>query len=98
MDFDRLKAEIKEIAEIAQSVPEQFRSRCFELLLANLLGGDDAGSRSTGGNGGAGIGETGSKLPKSEQGEVRKGSTIVARAAARSCSPVCARARSVDTP
>jgi hypothetical protein len=40
MDFDRLKAEIKEISEIAQSVPEQFRDRCFDLLLSNLLNGE----------------------------------------------------------
>jgi hypothetical protein len=38
MDHDQLKAGVKDIAEIAASVPEQFRDKCFELLLANLLG------------------------------------------------------------
>lgn len=37
MDYDKLKAEVKEIAEIASSLPEKFRDKCFELLLANLL-------------------------------------------------------------
>jgi hypothetical protein len=38
MDYDQLKAGVKEISEIAASVPEQFRDKCFELLLASLLG------------------------------------------------------------
>jgi hypothetical protein len=38
MDQEKLKAEIKEIAEIAASVPEAFQARCFEILLQNLLG------------------------------------------------------------
>lgn len=37
MDFAELKAGVKEISEIASSVPEQFRERCFELLLSSLL-------------------------------------------------------------
>ena len=37
MDYDQLKAGVKEIAEIASSVPEQFRDKCFELLLSSLL-------------------------------------------------------------
>lgn len=37
MDYGQLKDSIKEISEIAASVPEQFRNKCFELLLANLL-------------------------------------------------------------
>jgi hypothetical protein len=37
MDYEKLKAGVKEIAEIATSVPEQFRDKCFELLLSNLL-------------------------------------------------------------
>ena len=37
MDYGQLKDSIKEIAEIAASVPEQFRDKCFELLLTNLL-------------------------------------------------------------
>lgn len=39
MDYDELKGEIKQIAEIASSVPEQFRDKCFELLMNKLLGG-----------------------------------------------------------
>jgi hypothetical protein len=45
MDYAQLKDSVKEIAEIAASVPEQFRDKCFELLLTNLLRdnvGDDA--------------------------------------------------------
>jgi hypothetical protein len=42
MDYAKLKDSVKEIAEIAASVPEQFRDKCFELLLTNLLrDGDD---------------------------------------------------------
>ncbi len=37
MDYDQLKANVKEIAEIAASVPEPFRDKCFELLLVSLL-------------------------------------------------------------
>lgn len=37
MDYEQLKAGVKEIAEIAASVPEQFRDKCFELLLSSLL-------------------------------------------------------------
>ncbi len=37
MDYQKLKKELKDIAEVASSVPEQFRERCFELLLENLL-------------------------------------------------------------
>jgi len=37
MDLATLKSEIKEIADIAASVPEQFRDKCFELLLQQLL-------------------------------------------------------------
>lgn len=39
MDYKHLKEEIKEIVEIAASVPEAFREKCFELLLNNLLSG-----------------------------------------------------------
>ena len=42
MDFATLKTEIKEIADIAASVPEQFRDKCFELLLQQLLGSNPA--------------------------------------------------------
>lgn len=37
MRYEELKEEIKAIAEIANSVPEAFRERCFEILLQNLL-------------------------------------------------------------
>ena len=42
MDFSTLKAEIKEIADIASEVPERFRDKCFEVLLANLLSPSEA--------------------------------------------------------
>lgn len=37
MKFEKLKEEIKAIAEIAESVPNTFKERCFEILLENLL-------------------------------------------------------------
>ena len=37
MDYTSLKTSIKEISEIAASVPEQFRGKCFEMLLNSLL-------------------------------------------------------------
>jgi hypothetical protein len=37
MDYEQLKTGVKEIAEIAASVPEQFRDKCFEILLSTLL-------------------------------------------------------------
>jgi len=37
MDYAQLKESVKEIAEIAASVPEQFRDKCFELLLTKFL-------------------------------------------------------------
>jgi hypothetical protein len=37
MDYSALKDEIRQIAEIAGSVPEQFRDKCFEVLLNRLL-------------------------------------------------------------
>ena len=37
MKYESLKEEIKSIAEIADSVPETFKERCFEVLLQNLL-------------------------------------------------------------
>ncbi len=45
-----LKQEIKEIAEIAKSCPEEFRVKCFEILLNNAiaragLGGGQAEDR-----------------------------------------------------
>ncbi len=37
MNYNKLKQEIKEIAEIASGVPEPFRNKCFETLLQHLL-------------------------------------------------------------
>ncbi len=37
MDYERLKAEVKEIASVAADVPEQFRERCFDILLKALV-------------------------------------------------------------
>jgi len=37
MKYEELKEEIKAIAEIADSVPQPFKDRCFEVLLQNLL-------------------------------------------------------------
>lgn len=37
MKLDELKEEIKDIAAIADSVPDAFKERCFEILLKNLL-------------------------------------------------------------
>ena len=44
MDYAQLKAGVKEIAEIAASIPEQFRDKCFELLLSNLLREEENGA------------------------------------------------------
>jgi len=40
MDYGQLKEEIKTIADIASSVPERFRDKCFEALLQHLLADD----------------------------------------------------------
>ncbi len=37
MDYAGLKVEIKEISDIAESVPQPFRERCFEILLHHML-------------------------------------------------------------
>ncbi len=42
MDYQELKASIEEIVGICQSVPEPFRDKCFEMLLASLLRGAPA--------------------------------------------------------
>lgn len=39
MEINELKKEIKEIANIASSVPESLREKCFEVLLNRLLEG-----------------------------------------------------------
>jgi hypothetical protein len=46
MDYNQLKTRVKEIAEIAVSVPEQFRDKCFDLLLSSLI--HDEGNAATG--------------------------------------------------
>jgi hypothetical protein len=38
MQLDALKEQIKEISDIAANVPEEFRQKCFELLMSHLLG------------------------------------------------------------
>lgn len=37
MDYSRLKQEIKEVVDIASSVPDHFKEKCFEVLLNKLL-------------------------------------------------------------
>lgn len=37
MNYERLKSEVKEIAAVAAEVPEQYRDRCFEILLQALI-------------------------------------------------------------
>lgn len=44
MSYEKLKNEIKEISEIAASVPEAFREKCFELLLNHVLSGEESKS------------------------------------------------------
>lgn len=41
MNYEKLKKEIKEISEIAASVPETFREKCFEVLLEHVLSGEE---------------------------------------------------------
>lgn len=43
-DYDELKKEVKELAEIAKSVPPALQEKCFEILLTRLL--DKNGVRS----------------------------------------------------
>jgi hypothetical protein len=49
MDFKQMKSSIKEISEIASSVPEQFRDKCFEMLLHALLAGEKTTAKEDGG-------------------------------------------------
>jgi len=48
MDFKELRSAIKEISEIASSVPEQFRDKCFETLLNALLAGENTSAKNDG--------------------------------------------------
>lgn len=45
MNYQELKKEIAEIAEIAESVPEAFREKCFELLVSRLIAEPTDGDR-----------------------------------------------------
>jgi hypothetical protein len=45
MDFKRLKSGMAEIVTIAETVPDPFRERCFDLLLNALLNDGDAGPK-----------------------------------------------------
>ncbi len=38
MQIENLKEKIREISDIAATVPEEFRQKCFELLMLHLLG------------------------------------------------------------
>jgi len=58
MDYVTLKAEIKEIADIAASVPEQFREKCFEILLQRLIDGSPSNLGRD-----AGAADSGTKIP-----------------------------------
>lgn len=42
MSYEKLKEQIKEIAEISASVPEAFRERCFDVLLNHALAGTES--------------------------------------------------------
>lgn len=37
MNYDQLKLEVSEIVAISKDVPEEFRAKCFEMLLQHLL-------------------------------------------------------------
>lgn len=39
MQLEPLRERIQEISDLASSVPEEFRQKCFELLMSNLLTG-----------------------------------------------------------
>lgn len=41
MDYQNLKKEVKEISDIACSLPEKLQEKCFEVLLNKLLESDD---------------------------------------------------------
>ncbi len=47
MDFEQLKKDVKEIAEVAGSVPEEFRGRTFDLLLTQYLKRSSAPAQQT---------------------------------------------------
>ena len=68
MDYKQLKADVKEIAEIAAVVPEPFRDKCFELLLSSLLQRDDGGEKQENKN--AEAGGDGKATEKDRQGKV----------------------------
>jgi hypothetical protein len=41
-ELDTLKEQVREISSIASAVPEEFRQKCFELLMTHLLSGGKA--------------------------------------------------------
>ncbi len=43
MKYEELKSEVKDIVDICESVPEKYRSQCFDILLQSLLSGVDHG-------------------------------------------------------
>jgi hypothetical protein len=45
LEYEALKNEVKEIAEIASSLPEAFQVKCFELLLTKLIDADRPSGR-----------------------------------------------------
>lgn len=51
MDYQELKKEIAEIAAIAESVPEPFREKCFELLVSRLIAEPASGGGESGPSG-----------------------------------------------
>lgn len=53
VDYEHIKREVAEIAEIAASVPEPFRDKCFELLLSHLLEASGGGASDEGDVGGS---------------------------------------------
>lgn len=69
MDFKQLKSSIKEIAEIASSVPEQFRDKCFDALLSALLAGERPAPKE--------FGEMKEPLKQDDQTKRRAGSSTV---------------------
>jgi len=50
MDYTKLKSEFRELVEITAEVPEAFREKCFEMLLNNLLAGEDGAPMPVAGN------------------------------------------------
>ena len=43
--YEQIKGELKQIVELVESVPERYRDKCFDLLLSNLLSGQEPSKR-----------------------------------------------------